>query len=94
MVEGMVAKKSKQGAKSLEIAMIDVLDGLEDAATYMAYQSTPNTLIILSIEPAVTSKPGIGEPNYRLETQIKPGNYKTSLNILNFLTKRDLKRSA
>lgn len=40
------------GAKSLEMAMRDVMDSLADSACYFAYRSTPDTLQILSIEPA------------------------------------------
>jgi len=90
----MVAKKSKQGDKLLEITMIDVLDGLDDAATYVAYQSTPNTLNILSIEPPATSNANFAQTSYKGQTQVKSWKHKTSTNILNFLTKRDLKRSA
>lgn len=39
------------GAKSLEMAMRDVMDSLADSACYFAYRSTPDTLQILSIEP-------------------------------------------
>ena len=40
------------GGKSLEMAMRDVMDSLTDSACYFAYRSTPDTLQILSIEPA------------------------------------------
>ncbi|MGD8525382.1 MAG: hypothetical protein PVJ63_03980 [Thioalkalispiraceae bacterium] len=36
--------------KALEMTMRDVLDSLEDAASYMALHSTPEGLEILSIE--------------------------------------------
>ena len=42
---------SSPGTKALEITMRDVLGGLEEAATYLAYQSVPDTLEILSIAP-------------------------------------------
>lgn len=44
-------KLSSLGIKRLEITMRDVMDGLEDAAGYMNYQSVPNVVEILSIEP-------------------------------------------
>lgn len=40
-----------KGDKSLEMVMRDVMAGLADAASYIAYRSTPDTLEILSIEP-------------------------------------------
>ena len=39
-----------KGGKALEMTMRNVLDGLEDSASYFAYQSTPDNLEILSIE--------------------------------------------
>lgn len=39
-----------KGGKALEMTMQNVLDGLEDSASYFAYQSTPDKLEILSIE--------------------------------------------
>lgn len=47
----MNTKTSKREAKLLEITMRDVLDGLEDAASYVGFQSVADTLEILSIEP-------------------------------------------
>lgn len=39
-----------KGGKALEMTMQNVLEGLEDSASYFAFQSTPDTLEILSIE--------------------------------------------
>ncbi len=39
-----------KGDKALEMTMQNVLEGLEDSASYFAFQSTPDTLEILSIE--------------------------------------------
>ena len=46
----MLRKLSTKGIKRLEITMRDVLDGLEDAAIFMHYHSTPEVVEILSIE--------------------------------------------
>lgn len=46
----MKSKSPRKGHKLLEIAMIDVLDGIEEAACYLGYQPAPDTLEILSIE--------------------------------------------
>ena len=46
----MKSKSTRKGHKLLEIAMIDVLDGMEEAACYLGYQPSPDTLEILSIE--------------------------------------------
>lgn len=40
-----------KGDKALEMTMQDVMEGLEDSATYFAFNSTPDTLEVLSIEP-------------------------------------------
>lgn len=39
-----------KGCKALEMTMQNVMEGLEDSASYFAFQSTPETLEILSIE--------------------------------------------
>ncbi len=39
-----------KGGKALEMIMQNVLEGIEDSASYFAFQSTPDTLEILSIE--------------------------------------------
>ena len=46
----MTVKLTANGLKRLEMTMRDVMDGLEDAASYMNYQSTPDVVEILSIE--------------------------------------------
>ena len=43
-------KITVKGGKALEMTMQNVLEGLEDSASYFAFQSTPDTLEILSIE--------------------------------------------
>lgn len=49
-IKGMSANSKTRGIKRLEVTMRDVLDGLEDAASYMNYHSTPEIVEILSIE--------------------------------------------
>ena len=39
-----------KGDKALEMTMQNVLEGLEDSASYFGFQSSPDTLEILSIE--------------------------------------------
>ena len=39
-----------KGGKALEMTMQNVLDSLEDSASHLAFNSTPDTLEILSIE--------------------------------------------
>ncbi len=52
----MTAKMTKKGLKRLEVTMLDVMDGLEDAASFMNYHSTPDVVEILSIEPPGRAK--------------------------------------
>jgi len=47
----LVGKIPLKGAKALEVAMRDTLDGLYDSAIYFGFQSSPETMQILSIEP-------------------------------------------
>ena len=44
-------KAPVRGNKALEMQMRDVLDGLHDSACYFGFQSVPQSLEILSIEP-------------------------------------------
>lgn len=86
----MMAKTKTRGQKHLEITMRDVLDGLEDAASYMNYNSVPNTVEILSIEPAgrlTQSQQEVFEFN-------SINNPKYSTNIVDYLVQRKLKKSA
>ena len=47
----MTPKKASNGDRRLEFIMRDVLDGLEEAATWQGYTPVPDTFEILSIEP-------------------------------------------
>ena len=84
----MIAKKKINVSKLLEITMRDVMDGLEDAATYMSYHSSPDVVEILSIEP-----PGRPTPK---ETKLIPMELYGSDNsdIIEYLIQRELKKSA
>ena len=88
----MSIKLSSRGIKYLEITMRDVLDGLEDAASYMNYQSVPETVEVLSIEP-----PGRVIQHNREIIQFNktdtPDPNENS-NIVNYLIERELKKSA
>ena len=70
--------------------MRDVMDGLEDAASYINYKSTPDIIEILSIEP----------PSQRAVTKEKvipiklPFESNRSNNIVDYLIQRELKKSA
>lgn len=88
----MSVKISTRGIKRLEVAMRDVLDGLEDAATYMNYQSVPDIVEILSIEP-----PGREiQPRNSVVPLINKNSADSSKseNIVDYLIKRELKISA
>jgi len=50
----LINRAPVQGEKSLEIAVRESMEGLADSVAYFAYRSSPNTLEILSIEPAKT----------------------------------------
>jgi len=86
----MSIKLSTREIKRLEITMRDVLDGLEDAANYMNYHSSPDIIEILSIEPP-------GRP-IQANANIIPINLPTDNNInadfVNYLIQRELKKSA
>ena len=70
--------------------MRDVLDGLEDAACYVGYQSVPDTLEILSIEP-----PGRESLYPREIVPLQPlFDNKRSSNIVEYLLTRELKKTA
>ncbi len=85
-----INKLSIRGIKRLEITMRDVLDGLEDAASYMNYHSSPDIIEILSIEPP-------GRP-IQTNANIIPINLPIDNNInadfVNYLIQRELKKSA
>ena len=86
----MSVKLSTSGIKRLEISMRDVLDGLEDAASYMNYRSSPDVVEILSIEPP-------GRPTSAKQKVIPinlPVNNNIDADIVGYLIHRELKRSA
>lgn len=70
--------------------MRDVLDGLEDAASYMNYQSAPDIVEILSVEPPgrpALSKEKVIPINLHFDTN-------RSNNIVDYLVQRELQKSA
>lgn len=88
----MPAKISKRGIKRLEVTMRDVLDGLEDAASYINYRSTPEIVEILSIEPP-------GRSVQPTQEVIKFNNLASSeanehANIVEYLIQRELRKTA
>jgi hypothetical protein len=88
----MSVKLSTRGIKRLEVTMRDVLDGLEDAASYMNYHSSPETVEVLSIEP-----PGRTSSPHHDVIQLNRSNSvdsKHNANIVDYLIQRELKRSA
>jgi len=88
----MSVKLSIRGLKRLEVTMRDVMDGMEDAASYMNYLSVPETVEILSIEP-----PGrLVQPTPEVIQFTKAGVSESSqnANIVEYLIQRELRRSA
>ena len=88
----MSVKLSKRGIKRLEVTMRDVLDGLEDAASYINYQSSPDVVEILSIEPPGRSTQPHQEViqfNNLADTDVDEG-----ANIVEYLIQRELRKSA
>ena len=87
---GIFSKLSTRGIKRLEVTMRDVLDGLEDAASYINYESSPDIVEILSIEP-----PGRPMTVKDKVIHIRPPNEADHSNdIVEYLIQRELKRSA
>ncbi|MDH5599913.1 MAG: hypothetical protein OEY78_01290 [Gammaproteobacteria bacterium] len=88
----MSVKLSKHGIKRLEVTMRDVLDGLEDVASYINYQSTPGVVEILSIEPPGRTKLYYQEViQFNNQTSQKVDE---STNIVQYLIERELRKSA
>ena len=83
----MSVKQSKRGIKRLEVTMRDVMDGLEDAASYMNYHSTPDIVEILSIEPA-------DHMRSVARSSVIPFSDICESNIVEYIIQRELKRSA
>lgn len=92
-IKGMPIKLSTRGIKRLEVTMRDVMDGLEDAASYMNYLSVPETVEILSIEP-----PGRTTQPHQEVIQFNRSSHSTdsheSSNIVDYLIERELRKSA
>jgi len=87
----MGIKLSARGLKRLEITMRDVMDGLEDAASYLNYDSTPNIVEVLSIEMPSQRKQ-IKQPSIiPLEQKEEKGS---SSNIVDYLIQRELRKTA
>ena len=88
----MSDKTKTRGIKRLEVTMRDVLDGLEDAASYINYHSTPETVEILSIEaPGRVVLPQseiihLGKINSIKRTQ--------TANIVDYLIQREMRKLA
>lgn len=83
-------KLSTRGIKRLEVTMRDVLDGLEDAASYMNYHSSPDIVEILSIEPP--GRLSLVKDNV---TPIKLAfDNENNNNIVDYLIQRELRKSA
>lgn len=88
----MSEKIKTRGIKRLEVTMRDVLDGLEDAASYMNYHSTPEMVEILSIEA-----PGRIPPHQQDIIHLSKINSVKSThtpNIVNYLIEREIRKLA
>lgn len=89
----MSVKLSTRGIKRLEITMRDVMDGLEDAASYMNYLSVPESVEILSIEPPGRPVQPVHEVIQFNQTD-DSAHSKESSNIVDYLIERELRKSA
>lgn len=90
----MIAKKKVNKVTLLELAMRDVLGGLEDAATYMNYQSVPDSVEVLSIGPVDQAIPVHSEVIQLNERLASNNIFQRSTNIVDYLLQRELKRTA
>lgn len=90
----MHPKKKTTGSKLLELTMRDVLDGLEEAATYMNYQSMPDSVEILSIEPAAQSIPTHSEVIQLSQRLGLTNTARRSTDIVDYLLQRESRRTA
>ncbi len=88
----MSIKLSTRGIKRLEVTMRDVLDGLEDAASYMNYRSSPDIVEILSIEAPGRPAPALSEQ--KVIPINLPIDNNANANIVDYLIQRELKRIA
>ena len=86
----MSVKQPTKGIKQLEMTMRDVMDCLEDAASFMNYHSCPDTIEILSIE--APGRPTVEKTNIIQLNQFVEEDYVCS--IVEYLTQRELKKSA
>lgn len=86
----MSVKISTRGIKRLEVTMRDVLDGLEDAASYMNYHSKPDIIEILSIE--APGRP-VSDKNKVISLNI-PATVSQNSDIVDYLIQRELRKSA
>ena len=88
----MSVKLSTRGFKRLEVTMRDVMDSMEDAASYMNYQSVPETVEILSIEPpGRTIQPHQGVIQFN---KLDSADTDESSDIVDYLIERELRKSA
>jgi len=90
----MIPKKKTTGSKLLELTMCDVLDGLEDAATYVNYQSMPDSVEILSIEPADKPTPSHSEVIQFTQRSGLNNIGQRSTDIVDYLLRRELQKTA
>ncbi len=87
----MSIKLSARGLKRLEITMRDVMDGLEDASSYLNYDSSPNIIEVLSIEKP-SQQQQIKESSI-LPLEQKDEKY-SSNDIVDYLIQRELRKIA
>ena len=90
----MSVKLSTRGIKRLEVTMRDVMDGMEDAASYMNFLSVPETVEILSIEPPGRAHHPTSEIINFNKMDVSESNQSTISNIVEYLIQRELKISA
>ena len=90
----MIAKNKVNKVTLLELTMRNVLGGLEDAATYMNYKSVPDSVEVLSIEPAGQAMPVHSEVIQLNERLASNSKIQRSTNIVDYLLQRELQRTA
>ena len=90
----MIPIKKSRGDKRLELNMRDVLDGLEDLSTYINFQSMPETIEILSIEPADRPVPATNQLIHLDQHVSIENNLERSSNIIQYPIQPQLTRTA
>lgn len=84
----------QRGSKALEMIMRDVLDNIEDGANYIQYQSTMESVQILSVELPENGHPNETKQITNIYSVSKQPPLHRSKDVVSFLLEREAKRSA